>query len=376
MSFAVAFIVTIMVTPLVEKIAVRVGAIDIPRDGRRAHKKPIPRLGGLAIFFGFIVSVLMVVFAFGANPAVIGMSMVQMFALLTGALIVVVIGMIDDTIHLNAFTKLIFQVAAAAAVVFSGIKIEIITNPFSNVGVTNLHQYISVPLTILWIVGVTNAINLIDGLDGLAAGISLIASTSLLFISVLSGQSMVAVITATIAGATLGFLPYNFNPARIFMGDTGATFLGFILSVVSIGGTLKAYTAVAIAVPVLVLGLPIFDTVFAILRRAANGKPIMAADRGHLHHRLMDMGLSHRQSVVIMYTISAILGLAAISLVGNWVIRTAVVVVAGVVFTVAAVRYAVKTNVPDTADNIAGEGQSRPEDIPEEEVRKDEAETG
>jgi UDP-GlcNAc:undecaprenyl-phosphate GlcNAc-1-phosphate transferase len=160
------------------------------------------------------------------------------------------------------------------------------------------------------------------------------------------------------------------------MGDTGATFLGFILSVVSIGGTLKAYTAVAIAVPVLVLGLPIFDTVFAILRRAANGKPIMAADRGHLHHRLMDMGLSHRQSVVIMYTISAILGLAAISLVGNWVIRTAVVVVAGVVFTVAAVRYAVKTNVPDTADNIAGEGQSRPEDIPEEEVRKDEAETG
>ncbi|MCX7782004.1 MAG: undecaprenyl/decaprenyl-phosphate alpha-N-acetylglucosaminyl 1-phosphate transferase, partial [Negativicutes bacterium] len=168
---------------------------------------------------------------------------------------------------MKAKVKLFFQIAAALAVVFSGTTIDNFTNPFSPTGVSQLSPYISYPLTVVWIVGITNAINLIDGLDGLAAGVSSISSLSLFLVSVIMRDANTAIITAALAGSTLGFLPYNFNPAKIFMGDTGATFLGFTLGALSVQGTMKSYTAIAIAVPVLVLGLPLFDTVFAILRR-------------------------------------------------------------------------------------------------------------
>lgn len=170
----------------------------------------------------------------------------------------------------------------------------------------------SVPLTVIWIVGVTNAVNLIDGLDGLAVGVSSIASVTLLSLTIVSKNLNVAIIAAALAGAGFGFLPYNFNPAKIFMGDTGSTFLGFVLACISVQGIMKMYALISIAVPVLILGLPIFDTLFAIIRRALTGKPIMSPDRGHLHHRLLDMGFSQRQTVMILYTLTSILCLTAV----------------------------------------------------------------
>ncbi len=201
---------------------------------------------------------------------------------------------------------------AAICLLMSGIRISIITNPFRefypylNIG------WINIPVTIIWIVGVTNAFNLIDGLDGLAAGIAFISCVTLMIVSIINGRLEAAFLTAVLSGAILGFLPYNFNPASIFMGDTGSQLLGFLLAAISIEGAIKSATAFVIAVPILAFGLPIYDTLFAMIRRKVNGKSIMQADKGHLHHRLLDMGLSQKQAVIIMYFISAVLGGIAI----------------------------------------------------------------
>jgi UDP-GlcNAc:undecaprenyl-phosphate GlcNAc-1-phosphate transferase len=332
-SFILAFIVALSATPIAKKIAVKLGAVDIPNDDRRVHKKPIARLGGLAIVAGFFVSILFNIF----NDVLINSSLFQlnkqMMGLLTGILIIVALGIVDDVYQLKAKVKLVFQIIAAVIVVASGTKIQVIY------GFSELSPYISIPLTICWIIGITNAINLIDGLDGLAAGVSSIASLSLFFVSIIFKRWDVALITAALAGSTLGFLPYNFNPAKIFMGDTGSTFLGFTLGVISIQGTLKSYTAMAIAIPLLVLGLPLFDTVFAVLRRVISGKSIMEADRGHLHHKLIDMGLSQRQSVVAMYTASGALGLCAVVLAGRGVLSAIVLILAVSVFIIGGARY-------------------------------------
>jgi UDP-GlcNAc:undecaprenyl-phosphate GlcNAc-1-phosphate transferase len=266
-----------------------------------------------------------------------------MLGLLAGAAVIVAVGIFDDIYQLGAKFKLVFQIMAALIVVASGIKIEVIY------GYSALSPYISYPLTICWIVGITNAINLIDGLDGLAAGVSSIASLSLFFVSIIFKRWDVAMITAALAGSTLGFLPYNFNPAKIFMGDTGSTFLGFSLGVISIQGTLKSYTAIAIAIPLLVLGLPLFDTVFAVLRRLISGKSIMEADRGHLHHRLIDMGLSQRQSVVAMYTASGSLGLCAVVLAGRGVLSAIILILAVSVFIIGGARY--MSEMDETSDD-------------------------
>ncbi len=336
-SFILAFIVALSATPIAKKIAVKLGAVDIPKDERRIHKKPIARLGGLAIVSGFFISILFNIL----NDALINSSVFQinkqMTGLLAGTLIIVAVGIIDDIYQLDAKVKLIFQIVSAVIVVISGIRIEVISNPVN--GLSALSPYVSYPLTVLWIIGITNAINLIDGLDGLAAGVSSIASLSLFFVSVILRRWDVAIITAALAGSTLGFLPYNFNPAKIFMGDTGSTFLGFTLGVISIQGTLKSYTAIAIAIPLLVLGLPLFDTVFAVLRRLISGKSIMEADRGHLHHRLMDMGLSQKQSVVAMYTASGALGLCAVVLAGRGVLSAIILVISVSVFIIGGARY-------------------------------------
>lgn len=337
--FALAFIVSFSATPIAKKVAFKVGAVDIPKDNRRMHKKPIARLGGLAIVSGFIISVLFNVL--GASFGLTGTYKPdsQLLGMLAGILIIIAVGIIDDIRPLRAKLKLVFQILAAVIVVLTGTKIEIITNPFSPIGMSTLNIYVSYVLTILWIVGITNAINLIDGLDGLAAGVSSISSLSLFFVSIIFERWDMAMITAALAGSTLGFLPYNFNPAKIFMGDTGATFLGFTLGVISIQGTLKSYTAIAIAIPLLVLGLPLFDTVFAIFRRLMKGKPIMEADRGHLHHRLIDMGLSHKQSVAVMYVTSSALGLCAIVLADKGAISAIILVIAVSAFVIGGARY-------------------------------------
>lgn len=341
-TFAIAFIVAFSATPIVRRFAFKIGAVDIPKDERRMHKKPIALIGGLAIVAGFIVSLAFDLITTSnlltANKELLG--------LLTGIAIIVFEGLLDDTRTLNAKAKLAFQLLAAISVVLiSGTRITVISTPFGSDPYMELSPFISYPLTILWIVGVTNAINLIDGLDGLAAGVSSISALSLFFVSLLRVDLeptiaiYIALVTAALSGSILGFLPFNFNPAKIFMGETGAAFLGFTLAVVSIQGTMKSYAAISIAIPLLVLGLPLFDTLFAIIRRIGNRKPIMQADRSHLHHRLIDMGLSQRQSVLIMYLASATLGLCAIVLADRGALSAIVLLLAVSIFVLGGAKY-------------------------------------
>lgn len=335
-SFVVSFLVAFAATPLARILAFKIGAVDIPKDERRIHKHPIPRLGGLAIFYGFIVSVLSFI---QLDTSIRG--------IILGSLIIVILGVADDVKQLGPRIKLVVQIVAALVVVFHGVRIDFLTNPniFSNNELISLGMW-SIPITVIWIVGVTNAVNLVDGLDGLATGICSIASISLLFISLLVGEHTIGLLTAAIAGSCLGFLPYNFNPAKIFMGDTGSTFLGFVLASVSVEGLFKGYAVISFAVPLLILGLPIFDTGYAILRRLFNGKPIMQADRGHLHHRLIDAGFSQKQTVVILYIVSGILGISAVVLTGSGVARATILVALMLVFVVVGAKY-INVSVPE-----------------------------
>ena len=299
-AFACAFAITLVTTPFAKWLSAKVGAIDYPKD-RGVHKKPMPRMGGVAIVLGFLITVLMVYF-FDRS-----MSPKQFVGFIVGAGIIAVLGMIDDMKDLPAKLKFCVQIVAALIVIFSGTQIQIVLWP-----VTATLQKLSIPITLVWIVGVTNAVNLIDGLDGLAAGVTGIAALGLMVLCIMTGTTTAVVLTAALAGACLGFLPRNFNPAEIFMGDTGSTFLGFVLAVTSILGVFKGYALLALVVSIFCIGLPIFDTIFAMLRRMAKHQPIMQADRGHLHHKLIDHGFSQKKAVLIMYAISIFLGLLAI----------------------------------------------------------------
>ena len=302
MALLTSFGISYLATPMAIKLAHKIGAIDVPKDNRRVHKAPIPRLGGIAIFLGFILT----------SVLYIDMNK-KLFGICLGASIIVVMGIIDDIKEIRPKVKLAGQILAALVVVGFGVHIEWVTNPFDHVNRTfQLASAISIPITVFWIVGATNTVNLIDGLDGLAAGVSAIAATALSFVAYINNQHTSAIMLLALAGAAIGFLPFNFNPAKIFMGDTGSLFLGFTLSVIAIEGTIKSAAALAIAIPILALGLPIFDTTFAIIRRASNGKPIMQADKGHLHHRLLSKGLSQKQTVLVLYGISLFLGISAI----------------------------------------------------------------
>ena len=303
-ALIVAALVSFISTPVVRTLAFRIGAVDVPKDNRRMHHHPIPRMGGLAIFFGFLLSTL--IFQ-PLDPALRGM--------LLGSVVIVVLGIFDDIFALPAKPKFLIQIVAALIAVLMGNRIDILSNPniFSAEPYWEL-GWLSIPFSVIWIVAITNAVNLIDGLDGLACGVSTISSMTMLVIALAVAEPDVALLMAALAGACIGFLPYNLNPARIFMGDTGSTFLGFILATVSINGLFKSYAIISFAVPFLVVGLPIFDTCFAIFRRVSKGQSPMAPDRGHIHHRLIDMGFSQKQAVAVLYIISAILGLSAVLL--------------------------------------------------------------
>lgn len=338
LCFSVAFGVSLASTPFVKVLAYKIGAIDVPKDARRVHDHPIPRLGGLAIFYGFLISIL----CFATVDT-------QLKGITIGCLIIVAVGIVDDVKQLSAKVKFVLQIVTAVIVVLHGVTIKYISVPSFIVegGILNL-GFMSIPITIVWIVGVTNAVNLIDGLDGLAVGVSSIATFSLFFIAILTREFQLAVITAALAGACLGFLPYNFNPAKIFMGDTGSTFLGFMLSVICIQGLFKGYVIISFIVPFLILGLPIFDTGFAIVRRIWNKKPIMAPDRGHLHHRLMDMGFSQKQTVAILYVIASILAMSAVVVLEGGAYWAAVFVIAIVLFVIFGYHF-YKTNHKESA---------------------------
>lgn len=306
LALVVALIVSFLMTPVVKSFAYKVGAIDVPRDARRMHKVPIPRLGGLAIFIGFMVSVFLFVNIRGD---------LAMQSILLGAVVIVVLGVLDDIMALPAMLKFVVQIAAACIPALNGVVIQAISNP--NIFSDNLYWVLdglSIPITILWIVGITNAVNLIDGLDGLANGVSAISATTVLVIALMASELPVAMMMAALVGACVGFMPYNTNPAKMFMGDTGAMFLGYILATMSIQGLFKFYAVISFVVPFLILGLPIFDTAFAFVRRIAHGQSPMHADRSHIHHRLIDMGLNQKQAVATLYVISAILGLSAVVL--------------------------------------------------------------
>ncbi len=302
LTILVGFIISFAATPIVKSFAEKVGAIDMPGEARRVHNRPIPRMGGLAIFLGFLLSVLL--FVPMSRP---------LEGVLLGSVIIVATGAVDDVVSLKAWVKLLLQIAAACVAVYYGVRIEVLgnLNIFSSNDYVTLASW-SVPITVLWIVGITNSVNLIDGLDGLAVGVSTISSLTMLVIALLVADSSVAVVLAALVGACIGFMPYNLNPAKIFMGDTGSLLLGYVLATMSVLGLFKFYALVSFAVPVLAIAVPLFDTIFAFFRRLIHGQNPMHPDRGHFHHRLIDMGLSQKQAVAVLYTISAILGLAAV----------------------------------------------------------------
>lgn len=287
-------------TPIVRVLAFKVGAIDVPKDNRRMHKKPIPRIGGLAIFLAFFITCL---FFCELN--------LKLITLLVGALLIVILGIIDDIKNINAFVKLFFQLAIAAIpVVVGGIRINYIH--FN--GIQYDLNMLAIPVTLIWIAALMNAINLIDGLDGLSCGVSTISSISIFTVILIQGGkiSTEALITLILIGSCAGFLPFNRNPARIFMGDTGSLFLGYTLSLISVDGLFKTHTFISMFVPLIIFALPLGDTIFAIIRRVLAGKSPFAPDRGHLHHRFIDMGFTQKETVKILYAICGILGLVAV----------------------------------------------------------------
>jgi UDP-GlcNAc:undecaprenyl-phosphate GlcNAc-1-phosphate transferase len=342
LAFLLALCCTALLVPIVRRVALRVGAVSRP-GGRNVNAKAIPRLGGIAIAVGFVIPLLTIFPAESAVASVLRSEWTRVVGLAVGGLFITVVGVWDDTRRLRALHKLAAQVAAATLAYFAGFRLDAISVPW--VGTFGMGVF-GLPVTVVWVVGIVNAVNLIDGLDGLAAGIAFFAALTNFVVGYLGNEMFVPAIMSTLLGALLGFLFFNFNPARIFMGDSGSYFLGFVLGTMSLAGTSqKTSTAVSLLVPVLALGVPIFDTLFAVLRRILERRPIFSSDRGHIHHRLLDMGLTHRRVVLILYAASLILTCAAIgvSLGTRWTVGLALlgasVVVAGLIRSVGYFEY-------------------------------------
>ncbi len=309
-ALILAFGVAWVVTPAVAKKAFAWGAVDLPGP-RKVHQKVMPRLGGLALYLAFLAGAPLVI-----KPASLG----QMgCGLLVGATLIIFVGVLDDIIGLSPWLKLLGQAVAAASILPFGIIISFLTNPLNGELITL--GWLGIPITLFWVVAVTNAINLVDGLDGLAGGVSCIAALTVAAVGWTqwkifgaAGQQEVIFLALLLAAVLLAFLRYNFYPARIFLGDSGAMFLGFVLAAISVMGLTKSVTAVSVFVPLLVLGIPLTDTAFAVVRRCHQRRSIFQADREHLHHLLLTLGLSHRQTVLVVYGISALLGLSALAI--------------------------------------------------------------
>jgi UDP-GlcNAc:undecaprenyl-phosphate GlcNAc-1-phosphate transferase len=313
----VGALVTLIVTPLVRRFALARGLVDYP-GGRKVHTKPIPRLGGVGIYAGVMAAVAVQAWgelyakpSWGGSITDPGTGHIRVLGVLAGMSLIFLVGLIDDLVTLSPGWKLVGQVLAAGVVAGAGLRIEYVGDPTSG-GLVAL-GLLSIPVTMLYVVGFTNVINLIDGLDGLAAGVSAIAATSLLVLAAQGNHLDAATIAVAIIGACVGFLRYNSNPASIFMGDSGALFLGFTLAAVSLMGVTKSSAAIALAVPLLIIGVPIFDTASAIVRRVVHKRPIQEADKGHIHHRLLGRGFNQRQTVFIIYVWSIALAVGGYS---------------------------------------------------------------
>ncbi|MGI9953203.1 MraY family glycosyltransferase [Moorellaceae bacterium AZ2] len=299
LAIVLAFSLSVLLTPILKRVAPRIGALDRP-DARKVHDTVMPRLGGVAIFGGFVAAYLAA-----------GMNYPPFQGLLWGGSLILLVGLADDVWGLSPRWKLAGQLVAALVVTLLGARVEFLTNP--------LHGFLflgklAIPVTVFWLVGVTNALNLVDGLDGLAAGTALIASVTMAVVAWLEGETRVAFLALALAASTLGFLPYNFYPASIFMGDSGSMFLGFTLATLAVLGLTKSATVISLFIPVLILGIPILDTFFAIVRRFLNRRPIFQPDKGHLHHCLMAQGFTQKQAVVAIYFVNLCLGASAVLL--------------------------------------------------------------
>ena len=362
LALGVSMLLSFALTPLVKRLAYKIGAVDIPKDKRRMHDHPIPRLGGLAIFIGFVITVL----AFAQPDR-------QLRGILLGACLIVAVGVVDDSHPLGAGIKFILQIVAALIAVWHGVIIQTIANPLPFLG----GEYwdfgvMAVPITVIWIVAVTNSVNLIDGLDGLADGVSTIAALTMLVITLLLQNMEMAIICAALVGACVGFIPYNRNPAKMFMGDTGATFLGYMLATVSVTGLFKLYAIISFIVPFIILGFPIYDTASAFTRRILKGQNPMKADRSHTHHKLIDMGMNQKQAVATLYLVAGVLGLCAVMIVTTGYVKMilSAAALAGVAYTAARIaRYPHDHSKPPARQKEEKTAESRSEispDSPEE----------
>lgn len=326
------FLISFALTPVAIKIAKKYGIVDIPKDKRKIHKEPMPRMGGVAIVISVFIGLTIY---YLVTKDISSIAVDERFTgYLIGAFIISAMGLFDDIFNLRARYKFIFQLIAGTVLYYYGIRIVGIKIPFIYPEIIDF-GFLSYPITMLWIIGVTNALNLIDGLDGLAAGISTISAIALLVIFITTSASLEAiVIAAVLAGATAGFLPYNFNPAKTFMGDVSSNFLGFTLAAISILGFAKGYTLLAIVAPILILGVPIFDTVFAMIRRLLAHKPMLQPDSGHVHHRLLKKGYSQKRAVLFLYSVTSILSILAVTIISIDLVKFIILMIAIVIFVI------------------------------------------
>ncbi len=310
-AFVVACLVSGLLTPLVRRFALRHRLFDDHVSARKIHGRPIPRLGGLAIAAGFYAPLLALLIEASGVGGQFYASWHKAIAFLLGGAAICALGLFDDIRGSGAGRKFLVQFAIAGALYYAGFKIDVLSLPF--LGGVHLGA-LSLVFTLLWIVGVINAMNLIDGLDGLAAGVGLFGVATTFVMAASRGDAIMMLFMACLGGSLLGFLVYNFNPASIFMGDTGSMFIGYVLAIGSIQTSQKSSTAVAILIPIVALGLPIADTLLAMIRRAVRRRPLFSADRSHIHHKLIDLGLTQKQAVLILYGASILLGGTALLL--------------------------------------------------------------
>lgn len=312
-TFAIAAFSALVFTPPVEWLARRIGAVDIPGE-RKIHTEPVARIGGLALYLGFLLAVggRIVVDRVGHPDFPLLPVDRQLGGIVLGATVVFLVGFVDDLKDLSPAVKFVGQLIAAVILVVFGVQIEFVGDPFGG-GLIYL-GWLAVPLTLFWILGFTNTVNFMDGLDGLAAGVSAIAASTFFVFAYITGQTGAGIVSALVAGLCVGFLWHNFHPARIFMGDSGALFLGFVLSAIAMQGVMKSIAAIAFLVPIVIMGVPILDAAWAILRRVKKGQSISMPDAGHIHHRLLHRGFSHRQTVLLIWVWSALLAGGGLSL--------------------------------------------------------------
>ena len=310
--FGISLLFSLVLTRSVRSFCTSRGWVTPALSLRHVHAAPLPRLGGVAIYISFVLSIGIALVANARHPGIVPDSSIKaLFAILLPGTLILALGIYDDVRPASPYTKFAVQALAASVLYAGGMRIDALPIFF---GLRHLGLAVGLPLTILWVIAITNAFNLLDGLDGLAAGSALFSTIVVFAVAVFSQRALVALLSVALAGAILGFLRYNFNPATIFLGDCGSLFIGFMLSAFALLGAQKSPTVIAVAIPVVSFGLPILDTAISVLRRWMSGKPLFIADREHIHHKLLDRGLSHRQVVIVLYGVSALFALGSLLL--------------------------------------------------------------